>query len=45
VESSEKIAVKYGVSPTMATNARMLLHGAKIIHKTGRYYFTGPPSL
>jgi hypothetical protein len=45
VESSEKIARKYGVSPTMATNARCLLMGVNLIHKAGRHYFTGPPYL
>lgn len=42
VESSEKIARKYGVSPTMATNARRLLMGVKLVHKAGGHYFTGP---
>jgi hypothetical protein len=43
VESSWKIAANYGVSPTMAANARHLLTGAKLVHKAGTHYFTGQP--
>jgi hypothetical protein len=44
VDSSMKIAARYGVSHTMAVNARYLLAGAKLIHKNGRHYYTGPPA-
>jgi hypothetical protein len=27
----------------MVDNAKRLLTGAKLVHKAGRYYFTGPP--
>jgi len=43
VDSSMKIAARYGVSHTMAVNARYLLAGAKLIHKKGRRYYTGQP--
>jgi hypothetical protein len=42
IESSQAIAEKYGVSKTMVDNARRLLTGAKVVHKAGRRYFTGP---
>jgi len=45
LESSRAIADKYGVSKTIVDNAKRLLTGAKIVHKAGRYYFTGPPDL
>jgi hypothetical protein len=38
VESSMKIAERYGVSNTMAVNARNLLMGAQLIYKSGRHY-------
>jgi hypothetical protein len=38
VESSMKIAKRYGVSNTMAVNARNLLMGAHLIYKSGRHY-------
>ena len=38
VESSMKIAAQYGVSNTMAVNARKLLVGAHLIYKSGRHY-------
>jgi hypothetical protein len=44
VDSSMKIAARHGVSHTMAVNARYLLMGAKLIHKNGRHYYTGPPA-
>jgi DNA-binding GntR family transcriptional regulator len=43
LESSQAIADKYGVSKTMVDNAKRLLMGANLVHKAGRYYFTGPP--
>jgi DNA-binding GntR family transcriptional regulator len=43
LESSQRIADKYGVSKTMVDNAKRLLTGANLVHKAGRYYFTGPP--
>jgi hypothetical protein len=43
VESSQAIADKYGVSKSLVDNAKRLLMGANLVHKAGRYYFTGPP--
>jgi hypothetical protein len=39
VDSSMKIAARYGVSNTMAVNARHLLMGARIIYKKDRHYY------
>ena len=33
-----KIAAQYGVSNTMAVNARKLLTGARLIYTSGRHY-------
>jgi len=38
VESSKRIAARYGTSNTMAVNARNLLTGAHLIYKSGRHY-------
>jgi hypothetical protein len=38
VESSMKIAARYGVSNTVAVNARNLLMGAHLIYKSGQHY-------
>jgi hypothetical protein len=45
LESSRAIARRYGVSKTMVDNAKRLLTGARLVHKAGRYYFTGPPDV
>lgn len=39
VDSSMRIAARFGVSNTTAVNARYLLMGQKIIRKTGRHYY------
>jgi hypothetical protein len=39
VDSSMRIATRFGASNTMAVNARYLLMGQKIIRKTGRHYY------
>jgi hypothetical protein len=43
VDSSVKIARRFGASNTMAVHARYLLTGQRIIHKSGRHYYVGPP--
>jgi hypothetical protein len=42
VESTMKIAARYGTSHTMAVNARNLLAGAHFIYKSGRHYHKAP---
>jgi hypothetical protein len=42
VESSMKIAARFGTSNTTAAGARFLLTGHKLIYKSGRHYFTAP---
>lgn len=39
VDSSMKIAARFGTSNTMAVKARCLLMGQGIIRKTGRHYY------
>jgi hypothetical protein len=39
VDSSMKIAARFGVTNTMAANARYLLMGQGIIRKIGRHYY------
>jgi hypothetical protein len=39
VDSSMKIAARFGATNTMAVNARYLLMGQGIIRKIGRHYY------
>lgn len=39
VDSSMRIAARFGASNTMAVNARYLLMGQRIIRKVGRHYY------
>lgn len=42
VESSMKIAARFGTSNATAAGARFLLTGHHLIYKSGRHYFTAP---
>lgn len=39
VDSSVKIAARFGATNTMAVNSRYLLMGQRIIRKVGRHYY------
>jgi DNA-binding GntR family transcriptional regulator len=44
VESSMKIAARFGTSNSTAVHARFLLIAQNIIYKSGRHYFVAEPT-